>query len=824
MKNNIQDKRRYWLAGHRDAAQDEFFVAALDKTIWQEGGDKDWDTCWYTGMPDPDVFKQLDADKTINHIPGNNGLTIKNYLYDTLSSQRRRLADTDKQNRMDYFPRVYSMPEDYHDLQQCAFENPDRKWILKPKNSSRGRGIEIITDIADIPLEVEWMVQEYIGNPHTMNDRKYVLRLYVLITSVDPLRVFMHHEGFAKLASEPYSIEDPDNPFAHLTNPDINATNVDSDAPVVFVSLSEYRKWLRSQDHDDNALFAKIKDLVTLTVIAVREKMKKRISTQPIQHSAQTDGCYELLGIDCLVDDQLKPWILECNLSPSLEVCAEPEDGGSTERLVKSAMVADMVSLLGLNHRSSRTQNLSRAETNRLNLKNELARAGQFECLFPAPASAEEYLSFFPVPRYSDVLSAEQVIGRAHTPMRLTPNQTTEIISKDELALYFEITGTLFTPSQIAGWIWLKIVDGEDPNTIVRDLINTHTAAHGEPSANEKWQIHENVWEILSGWAQIGLLRHVANKGAPEDALMLKSQTKTALINWAGQSKLQIGSKTIGLDYGSAALTERLKPLFGGIESKQSPEVNITVQCASIGYAIAVGPRLVATGFGLDSAAQLVSRAVFEQAPHHENDVVIAGSLVPISYDEAVLFITGQESEWESALPILFARKIKQAIYGGVLLDLQNGKVSPIGLPLRINEDDIKSVEQSLGYEIQHHTQNWATGGQGRFVPSDACEADTSYILRNIFVTTRIATGQHETEGKDEVRVETCSGHKVLNALLISAIGNASQSLRGEQVGEINDWLDRQKLMEIIYIDPEQAIKTDLLLMDMQGVAIGQKI
>lgn len=50
----------------------------------------------------------------------------------------------------------------------------------------------------------------------------------------------------------------------------------------------------------------------------------------------------ELYGFDILVDSDLKPWLLEVNLSPSLG-CDTPLD-----TRVKSALLADLLTLVGL--------------------------------------------------------------------------------------------------------------------------------------------------------------------------------------------------------------------------------------------------------------------------------------------------------------------------------------------------------------------------------------------------------------------------------------------------------------------------------------------
>jgi tubulin polyglutamylase TTLL5 len=51
------------------------------------------------------------------------------------------------------------------------------------------------------------------------------------------------------------------------------------------------------------------------------------------------NNCFELLGFDILIDNQLNPWLLEVNLSPSLN-CDSPLD-----QRIKGELIADLLSM-----------------------------------------------------------------------------------------------------------------------------------------------------------------------------------------------------------------------------------------------------------------------------------------------------------------------------------------------------------------------------------------------------------------------------------------------------------------------------------------------
>jgi hypothetical protein len=49
------------------------------------------------------------------------------------------------------------------------------------------------------------IASEYIDNPLCIDDYKFDLRIYVAITSINPLRVYVYDEGLARFATVKYN-------------------------------------------------------------------------------------------------------------------------------------------------------------------------------------------------------------------------------------------------------------------------------------------------------------------------------------------------------------------------------------------------------------------------------------------------------------------------------------------------------------------------------------------------------------------------------------------------------------------------------------------
>lgn len=128
-------------------------------------------------------------------------------------------------NVFNIMPVTFILPKEYIGFLETFsdFEDKEGKfnyWIMKPAAKSRGRGISLVNDISAVIYGEPVVVQRYIKNPLLINGYKFDMRIYVLVTSVNPLEVFIYKEGFGRFSTMPYSLDpnDKSNKYIHLTN------------------------------------------------------------------------------------------------------------------------------------------------------------------------------------------------------------------------------------------------------------------------------------------------------------------------------------------------------------------------------------------------------------------------------------------------------------------------------------------------------------------------------------------------------------------------------------------------------------------------------
>lgn len=87
-----------------------------------------------------------------------------------------------------------------------------------------------------------------------------------------------------------------------------------------------------------NELFTKIKDVIVKTCIAAESHM---LDFNP-KGQAHRTNCFELYGFDILIDEKLKPWLLEVNVCPSLS------SSSPLDRKIKHTLLVDTLNIIGI--------------------------------------------------------------------------------------------------------------------------------------------------------------------------------------------------------------------------------------------------------------------------------------------------------------------------------------------------------------------------------------------------------------------------------------------------------------------------------------------
>nr|XP_017207366.2 tubulin polyglutamylase TTLL5 isoform X1 [Danio rerio] len=302
----------------------------------------DFNLMWTGSHLKPYLLRSLQDFQKVNHFPRSYELTRKDRLYKNI----QRMQQSHGFHNFSIVPQTFVLPAEYQEFSN-SFSKDKGPWIIKPVASSRGRGIYLVSNISQIPLDENILVSRYISNPLLIDDFKFDVRLYVLVTSYDPLVIYLYEEGLARFATVKYdhATANIKNQFMHLTNYSVNKKSSDyvsCDDPEVEDygnkwSMSAMLRYLRQEGKDTTLLMGQIEDLIIKAVLSA----EIHIATSCKMFVPHRCNCFELYGFDVLIDSNLKPWLLEVNLSPSL-ACDAPLD-----LKVKASMISDMFSLVG---------------------------------------------------------------------------------------------------------------------------------------------------------------------------------------------------------------------------------------------------------------------------------------------------------------------------------------------------------------------------------------------------------------------------------------------------------------------------------------------
>jgi tubulin polyglutamylase TTLL4 len=250
----------------------------------------------------------------------------------------------------------------------------------------------LLTKDSKIPKK-PGVMQRYVTNPLLIKGFKFDMRIYVVVTSFDPLKVYIFDEFLVRLATTKFSggSKQLSERTMHLTNYSVNKHNASyvkntdqgsptkedprrasvcadavdesprrhtvrressedseeegegqesGDVPSKW-SRADLKEYFRSNKWDFESTLARINDLVVKTLISVEPAIVQLLHRGNGPEQLGCLSCFECFGFDVLLDQDFKPWLLEVNVSPSLS------SSSPLDRRIKTMLCADLFTLVG---------------------------------------------------------------------------------------------------------------------------------------------------------------------------------------------------------------------------------------------------------------------------------------------------------------------------------------------------------------------------------------------------------------------------------------------------------------------------------------------
>lgn len=261
------------------------------------------------------------------------GLLKSLQLYDRVMSRVRRFSLEVVLDYRTFFPESYDMEDERDCAAFFAAYRPGDLWISKPSNSSQGRGIHLVRNVAEFEsvrrlaseslkercyqmhqlsrLPYQRLLQRYITNPLLIEGRKFDVRNYMLITCACPQVVFFK-DGYCRLSCNKYDVNSSDL-CVHLTNQSVQRKSPCYASDETIWSMERLNDYVNEhyagkveRDWVTTVLPKRCQEILLHCFNAVRAQLECKL------------GYFDLIGCDFLIHDDFSVSLIEMTSSPAM--------------------------------------------------------------------------------------------------------------------------------------------------------------------------------------------------------------------------------------------------------------------------------------------------------------------------------------------------------------------------------------------------------------------------------------------------------------------------------------------------------------------------
>lgn len=245
----------------------------------------------------------------------------------------------------DFIPRAFLYPQQRRQWQRYMRKLPSRNDVVWVRKNIGHRGVvitseeEVATFIASGKATEDIFVQRFVHPPHLIEGYKWDIGVYVLVTSLTPLRLYYYDDLLLRFCKEPWQGLDASKVDTYVIADDYTS-------PWDMPPFQKYKQspnqhvkpWLQSY-FDATAPQADWKSHLTQHATnAVRKVITHDLEYMTKDMDMWPDGqahFFELFRFDFVFDDKLNPFLMEVNMSPNLSPSAHPPLSDMFSRILR---------------------------------------------------------------------------------------------------------------------------------------------------------------------------------------------------------------------------------------------------------------------------------------------------------------------------------------------------------------------------------------------------------------------------------------------------------------------------------------------------------
>lgn len=264
----------------------------------------DWDLLWsheYPFVKLSNIFANLKPHQKINHWPGNVALASK--------------LELSTSNDFPFIPKSFKVPKNLENFVNYASSNPNKKFIQK--NISH-RNVSMVGERFD-KESGNIFIQEFVPNPYLIDGYKFDIGVFVLLTSVNPLRLYIFDDVVLRFCHSKYAENDFSDKDTYVVRKNYLGIEAIPSLEEFYQTHNEKQSldsFLRSEKKNPNLIWSQIENQLREVFLKRESKIDQAVKEEFSDNFYES--FFELFKFDFLVTsgEDLKVWMMEGNMSP----------------------------------------------------------------------------------------------------------------------------------------------------------------------------------------------------------------------------------------------------------------------------------------------------------------------------------------------------------------------------------------------------------------------------------------------------------------------------------------------------------------------------